>query len=192
MVEALALVELNSIARGLRCVDVLVKRAAVKVHEANLVEPGKYLILFSGTVAEVEESFDAATTVADETLVDKLLLPVVHPLVVEGLLGRVDVKDPDCVGVVEARHVASVLEACDRSLKDADVGLCGLRAAGGLGGRAFYVVHGFQHQVEAALDAGKAVLQRRNTLHGIERIARPHPEFVEWLFRPAPFAPGRF
>lgn len=190
MVEALALVELDSVARGLRCVDALVKRAPVTIHEANLVEPGKFLILFSGGVAEVEESFDAACGIAEDRVVETLLLPVVHPGLVQGLEGGRRVEDPDTVGVVEGRHVAGVLEACDRSLKDAAVDLCGIRVTGGLGGRAYYVVHGVQHDVEAALDAGQRVLERRGTLHAIERIARPHGELLDWLLRPVPFEPG--
>ena len=84
VLEALALVELESVARGLRAVDALVKRAPVTLHEANLVEPGKFLILFSGGVGEVEESFAAACEVADDRLVEKMLLPVVHPGLVRG------------------------------------------------------------------------------------------------------------
>lgn len=192
MVDALALIELDCVARGLRCVDALVKRAPVRMHEANLIEPGKFLILFSGGVAEVQESYEAALDLADDHLVDKLLLSLVHPGVVAGLQGQRHVDDPHTVGVVEGRHVAGVLEACDRSLKDADVQLCGLRVTGGLGGRAYYVVHGEQHQIEAALEVGQRVLERRGTLHGIERIANPHPEFLDWLLRPAPFSPGGF
>ncbi len=190
MVEALALVELDSVARGLRAVDAMVKQARVTVHEANLIEPGKYLILFSGPVAEVEESFQAACDVADERLVERMLLPVVHPGLTRGLMGALDLDDPDCVGVVEGKHVAGVLEACDRSLKDADVQLCGVRVAGALGGKAYYVLHGAQHDVEAALAAGERVLKKRGTLFAIERIARPHPEFLAWLLRPPPFQPG--
>jgi microcompartment protein CcmL/EutN len=187
--DSLALVEISSVARGLRCVDALVKRSQVRMHEANLVEPGKFLILFSGGVGEVEESFSAAVDLGGDLVVDRLLLPLVHRGVIEGLRGRVVIDDPDTVGVVEGRHVASVLEAADRSLKDAAVGLCGLRVTGGLGGRAYYVVFGLQHDVEAALDAGRRVLERRATLHAIERIARPHPEFLAWLLRPTPFTP---
>jgi microcompartment protein CcmL/EutN len=190
LVEALALIELDSVARGLRAVDAMVKQATVKVHEANLVEPGKYLILFSGPVAEVEESYRAACDVADERLVERMLLSRVHPGLTRGLMGVIDLEDPDCVGVVEGKHVAGVLEACDRSLKDADVQLCGVRVAGALGGKAYYVVHGAQHDVEAALAAGERVLAKRGTLFAIERIARPHPEFLAWLLRPAPFQPG--
>ncbi len=190
MIEALALIELDSVARGLRAVDAMVKQARVKIHEANLVEPGKYLILFSGPVAEVEESYRAACDVGADRVLERMLLPVVHPGLTRGLMGVMDLEDPDCVGVVEGRHVAGVLEACDRSLKDAEVGLCGVRVAGSLGGKAYYVVHGAQHDVEAALAAGERVLAKRGTLFAIERIARPHPEFLAWLLRPPPFQPG--
>lgn len=192
MVEALALVELDSVARGLRAVDALVKRAEVRIHEANLVEPGKFLVLFSGAVAAVEESYDAACMVGDERVVERMLLPVVHPGVTRGLMGLLDLEDPDCVGVVEGQHVAGVIQACDRSLKDAQVKLCGLRVAGALGGKAYYVIKGLQHDVEAGLAAGERVLKKRGTLYGLERIARPHPEFLAWLLRPPPFSPAGF
>jgi microcompartment protein CcmL/EutN len=192
VVEALALIELDSVARGLRAVDAMVKQASVTIHEANLVEPGKYLILFSGPVAEVEESYRAACEVGADRVVERMLLPVVHPGVTRGLSGVTELDEPDCVGVVEGRHVAGVIEACDRSLKDADVELCGLRVAGALGGKAYYVIHGAQHDVEAALAAGERVLAKRGTLFAIERIARPHAEFLTWLLRPPPFQPGGF
>ena len=65
---AIALVELNSIARGYRVLDALVKKSPVEILEANLVEPGIFLILFTGGVAEVEEAHTEALAVAAETL----------------------------------------------------------------------------------------------------------------------------
>ena len=59
MADALALLELDSVASGLAAVDTLVKRAPVEVLEANLVEPGRFLVLLAGGVAEVEESVSA-------------------------------------------------------------------------------------------------------------------------------------
>ena len=173
MADALALVEIDSVARGLSALDALVKKAPVEVLEANLIEPGRFLILFAGGVAEVDESL------RDD------------PAIVAGLRGRMVLKgadDLDSLGVVEGRRVAGTLEAADRSLKDADVTLAGVRVSGGLGGRAYYVVFGAQHDVEAALDAGASVLNARGSLHRVERIARPHAEMVRWLLRPPPFA----
>ncbi|RME22372.1 MAG: BMC domain-containing protein [Deltaproteobacteria bacterium] len=189
--EALALIEVDAVASGLRALDGLVKRAPVEVLEANLVEPGRFLILFAGGVAEVEESFEAATESAHDGIVDSMLLPFAHSALVAGLRGREDREgELDTLGVIEGRTVAGTLHACDRSLKDAEVRLAGLRVTGGLGGRAYYVVHGLQHDVEAALDAGRAVLEERDALHRVECIPRPHDEMLTWLLRPPPFRVG--
>ena len=191
MADALALVEIDSVARGLSALDALVKKAPVEVLEANLIEPGRFLILFAGGVAEVDESLREALARCEDAVVDQLFLPMAHPAIVAGLRGRMVLKgadDLDSLGVVEGRRVAGTLEAADRSLKDADVTLAGVRVSGGLGGRAYYVVFGAQHDVEAALDAGASVLSARGSLHRVERIARPHAEMVRWLLRPPPFA----
>lgn len=191
MGDALALVEIDSVARGLSALDALVKKAPVEVLEANLIEPGRFLILFAGGVAEVDESLREAVATAESAVVDQLFLPMAHPAIVAGLRGRMVLKgadDLDTLGVVEGRCVAGTLEAADRSLKDADVTLAGVRVSGGLGGRAYYVVFGAQHDVEAALDAGESVLNARGSLHRVERIARPHAEMVRWLLRSPPFA----
>lgn len=190
MNEALALIEIDSVARGLASLDALVKRAPVEILEANLIEPGRFLLLFAGGVAEVEESYAEALARAEDGVVDRLMLPRAHDAILAGLRGRTVLRgadDMDTLGVIEGRRVAGTLEACDRSLKDADVTLAGVRVAGGLGGRAYYVVFGAQHDVEAAIDAGKNVLEARETLHRVERIARPHSDMVRWLLRAPPF-----
>lgn len=190
-VEALALLELCSLARGLRCLDALVKKAPVTVLEANLIEPGRFLILFAGGVAEVEESYAEAAAVGAGDVVDRMLLFDAHPDLVAGLRGAeqlASADEMDCLGVIEGRRVASTLRACDRSLKDAYVTLAGLRITGGLGGKAYYLVYGAQHDVEAALEVGAAQLGEH--LCRAERIARPHEEMVAWLLRPTPFRVG--
>lgn len=185
--DCLALLEVDSIARGYRALDALVKESPVTVVHANLVEPGKYLVLFGGGVAECEAAFRVGKDIAAECLSDEVLIPFVDPRVWPALSGTQSVSDPDTLGVIEGRSVAAVIEACDRSLKSADVDLCGLRVVVGLGGKAFYVVHGLQHDVEAAIEAGVEVLTAREKLVRAERIARPHPDFVAQVLRPAPF-----
>lgn len=187
MNDALALVELDSVASGLRALDVLVKEAPVEVLEANLVEPGKFLILFAGGVAEVDSSHRIVVTEYSSAVLSSLQLPLVHEAIIEGLRGMENRQSIDTLGVVEGTNVAATLEACDRSLKDADVTLCGVRVAIGLGGRAYYVVSGTQSDVDASVDAGRAVLEKRESLHRTEVIARPHNEMLPWLLRPAPF-----
>ncbi len=188
--DALALIEVDAVASGLRALDTLVKRPPVHLLEANLVEPGRFLILFEGGVAEVEEAHQAAVEQAGEALVGDMMLPFAHASLLHGLRGHEVRADPDgydTIGVVEGTGVAALLEACDRSLKQALVSLTGIRVAGALGGRAFFVVHGTQHDVEAALETGSAVLHEHERFHRVECIARPHADMVPWLLRPAPF-----
>ena len=190
MSDALVLLELNSVAVGLRSLDALVKRARVDILEANLVEPGKFLILFVGGVAEVGEARQAAIEVADKDVIDELMLTFAHPLLLTGLRGRevrIMADEYDCIGVVETKSVAGTLHACDRSLKNAEVDLTGVRIHGGLGGRAYYVVHGAQHDVETALEVGEEAAENHGGLHKLEIIPRPHYDMVKWLLRPYPF-----
>lgn len=183
--DSLALLEIASIARGYRVLDALVKESPVRVIEANHVEPGKYLILFGGGVAEVEAAHLVGKDVAGDTLVDEVLLAGVDPRIWAALAGARRSGEFDTVGIVEGTSIARVLYATERSLKNAAVALTGLRIDRALGGRAYYVVDGNQPDVDAAIEAGVEALGER--LVRAERIARPHPDFLVHVLRPAPF-----
>lgn len=186
--DALALLELDSIARGYRALDAMVKESPITVVVANLIEPGRYLILFGGGVAEVEAAFVRGLDVACDSVLDKVMLPGVHPRVWACLRGEERCEaEPDTLGIVEGTGIAAILEAGDRSVKTADVELCALRVAPALGGKGYFVVSGLQHDVEAAVEAGAEALTARNRLHRVDTIPRAHPEFVAHVLRPAPF-----
>ncbi len=185
--EALALLELGSVARGYRVLDWMVKEAPVTIVEANVVEPGKYLILFGGGVAEVQASFDEGVEIAGELVIDKLLLPMAHPRVWACLAGQESLGNADCVGIIEGTAVASVIEAADRTAKEADVHLAGLRLTPGLGGRAYYVITGEQHSVEAGVAVARDLLGPKGRLLDTQIIPRAHAEFLPWVLRRAAF-----
>ncbi|MDG1483083.1 MAG: BMC domain-containing protein [Myxococcota bacterium] len=186
--EALSLIAFASLARGLRALDALVKKAPVEVLEANLVEPGKFLVLIAGGVGEVEEAHAEALLIGDDEVVGAMLLADAHPALLAGLRGhvaRLSADELDCLGVIEGKAIPVTLHAADRAIKDANVTLAGLRLTGGLGGRAYFIVYGAQHDVEASIEAAENILG--DACHRTERIARPHAEMVAWLLRPAPF-----
>ncbi|MFZ5478107.1 MAG: BMC domain-containing protein [Myxococcota bacterium] len=185
--DALALLELDSIARGYRTLDAMVKESPVTVVEANLVEPGRFLILFGGGVAEVETAYARGLEVAGEDVRDKVLLWGVHPRVWECIAGKERCGEPDAIGIVEASSVAGTIAAGDASVKSADVELCALRFTPGLGGKGYYVVNGLQHDVEAAVAAGTESLTARGRLVRAEVVPRAHREFLAHVLRRAPF-----
>jgi microcompartment protein CcmL/EutN len=170
---ALALLELESIARGILVGDVLVKRAPVELVLADPVSPGKYLLLFSGGVAEVEEALKAGIEAAGATLLDKLFLPQPAPRLLAALREEFDQTWRDSFGMVETHSVASTLLAADAALKRAEVWMRRLHLARGIGGKGYFVITGGLDMVQAALEAAAASIEPRLLL-ATEVIERAH------------------
>jgi len=170
---ALALLELESIARGFTTADVLLKRADVTLALAEPTTPGKFVLLFFGEIADVEESFQAAVEHAGALLLDKLYLPGPSDQLLRALEGTLGAKDSESLGIVETHTVASALLAADAALKAADVWLTTLHLAKGIGGKGYFTLAGALHMVEAALEAAGAAIAPPLLLT-TECIARPH------------------
>jgi microcompartment protein CcmL/EutN len=154
MQPAIALLEFNSIAIGMRAGDAMVKRAPVEVTYAGTVHPGKYLVLVGGDVASVEESYVAGLSAGGDAVVDRIFLPSAHPDIaryLRGMRGRVT---GEAIGIVETTTVAATIGAADRGLKGADVDLVELKLADRLGGKAYCVFSGTVADVEAAVEVG--------------------------------------
>jgi microcompartment protein CcmL/EutN len=152
MQPAIALIEFDSIAIGIRAGDAMVKRAPVEVTYAGTVHPGKYLVLVGGDVACVEESYAAGLAAGDDTVLDKIFLPSAHPEVVRYLRGMRGRVTGEALGIVETRTVAATLGAADRGLKGAEVDLVELKLADRLGGKAYCMFSGTVADVEAAVE----------------------------------------
>ena len=152
---ALALLELRSIARGIQVADLMVKRAPIALLKVGTVHPGHYLILIGGTVASVEEAFQAGRAAADDDLLDEVFLPDVAPEVHDAALGAHLAAERGALGVLETTHVASLLRAADAGIKGAEVRITEIRMADDLGGQAFVLFDGEVADVEAALEIGQ-------------------------------------
>ncbi len=174
---ALGLLELESLARGIVVADALVKQASVQIAIAEAVSPGKYLLVFVGREAEVQESFKAGLEAGGTLVLDSLHLPhVAEPVAAALLQGHVaKVSTDDAVGIVELHTVAATIKAADVALKRAEVRLTQFHVAKGIGGKGWFTLAGEQHDVEAALEGAAAAVQS-TLLVATELIQRPHPD----------------
>lgn len=191
---ALAFLELSSIARGLFVTDVAVKKAPVRVLCSQPISSGKHVLLFMGDVASVEEAHAAASMEAGASLLKQVLIPNVHAALVpwlgsdafaqgwgsSSLVGTPETSDwaraGDSLAVCESSSVAGAILAADRALKAADVGISRLRLGQGIGGKAYFVLHGELEDIQAASDSAQACLTELECLARIDVIARPEPE----------------
>jgi microcompartment protein CcmL/EutN len=188
MEPALALIEFNSIAVGIQAGDAMVKKAPIASIKAGTVQAGKYLVLITGQVAEVEESLRAGVEWGGETVIDTVFLPQVHPAVVQAIGGdRVEGAGP-ALGVVETSDVAATIQAADAGVKGAEVTLHEIRLADGLGGKAFCLFRGEVQDVEAAVEIGIGSLPDPMVLVNQVVIPQLHPEMGENLLVSGYFA----
>jgi microcompartment protein CcmL/EutN len=178
MQPAIALIEFDSIAIGMRAGDAMVKRAPVEVTYAGTVHPGKYLVLVGGDVASVEESYGAGLAAGADAVIDRIFLPSAHPDIpryLRGMRGRVT---RDALGIVETTTVAATLGAADRGLKGADVDLVELKLADRLGGKAYCVFSGTVADAQAAVEIAVDNLDDPSTLVAQVVIPDFHDEML--------------
>jgi microcompartment protein CcmL/EutN len=149
---ALALLEFTSIAAGVLAADAMVKRATLDVIYAGTVQPGRFLVLIGGSVAEVDEASKAGREAAPDALKDHILLAGVHPDVVRALAGGRSLEQTDALGIIETYTVAAAIHAADKGVKSAEVKLLEIRLADGLDGKGLVFFTGIVSDVEAALE----------------------------------------
>ena len=182
--DALGLLETSSIAAGVRATDEVLKTATIRLVEACPVSPGKFLVVFSGGVAEVEASLGRGGAVCGPHLVDRLLLPRVHQDVapaIERQGGKPELGV--AIGIVETLTVASTIEGADAAAKAARVRLLEIAPARGIGGKAYFTMTGDVAAVEAAAQAARAVIDARGVHLRTEVLAGPHEILVRRVGR---------
>jgi microcompartment protein CcmL/EutN len=178
--QAIAVIETASIARGFVVADAAVKRAPVTVKVAKPVSPGKFLLIFGASVEVTAESLEAARVAAGSDVIDELFLPGAHPLLLPAIEAALSPAIGEAFAVVETNTVASTIAAADVALKAVDVVVPRMRLAIGLGGKGWFSVAGHLADVEAAVAAVRQSAHP-DRLVAIELIAQPHPELRGFL-----------
>ena len=179
--DAIGLIELSSIARGYIVSDAMVKKAPVRLLESRAVTPGKYLVLVSGGVAEVDEAMKAGLAQTGDKLLDSLFLPQMHEQILPLLLGVLPAPAfPDAMAVFETGSVASTIVSADAAAKAAHVWLLEMKVAVGIGGKGYFSMTGELAEVQAAVEAATSAIASQ-WLVGREIIARPHDDLTTFL-----------
>lgn len=175
---ALALLEFSSIAAGIFAGDAMVKRAQLDVIHAGTVQPGRYLILVGGSVAEVEEALKAGQENALDSLTDHVFLAGVHPDVVRAISGGRTTEINDALGVIETQTVPAAILAADKGIKGAQVSLIEIRLADGLNGKGLVFFSGLVSDVEAAIELSTANLKTGQLVKQVV-IAKLHNDIAK-------------
>ena len=177
--ETIGFLELNSIAKGIEAADAMLKAAEVSLISAKPSCPGKYHVLISGEVAAVQSSVDAGSEIAEGCVVDRLVIPRVHPQVIQAINMATMPEHMNAVGIVEFFSVTASIQGADAGVKAADVTLLEVRLGTGIGGKSFVVMTGDVSAVEEGVAAAAASALDAGML--VNRVVIPSPDMD--LFR---------
>lgn len=182
MERAIGMVEFSSIARGIYSADQMVKRSEVDIVTATSTCPGKYIAIVHGDVAAVKESVEAGAESAGGFLVDRIIIPNVHPGVFPAIVGATAPEQMDALGILESYSMSGMVIAADLVLKAAELEAIEIRLGTGLGGKAFFTYTGEVAAVKAGAEAGIGALGKEGMLLNSEVIAHPSDKILSSLF----------
>jgi microcompartment protein CcmL/EutN len=159
----------------------MLKAAAVELVMSRTICSGKYMVLVSGVLEDVEASVDAGLEIARECTIDTFIIPRAHPDVVPALSSTNPLPPRGALGIIESFSVAALIEATDAVAKAALVDMVECRLAMALGGKAFLVFTGDVEAVKSSVAAGSEVVSERGLLVNQTVIPNPRDELFDTL-----------
>ncbi len=177
-------IEISSIGIGYQVQDALLKAASVELLIARTICSGKYLVIFAGSVSDVEAAMETALRIGDGSVIDYLTVANVHPAVFPAMTQSV-VLGPEelgALGIIETFSAVSALVAADTAAKAANVTLFKLNLAMAMGGKGLLMMTGSVSDVQTAVDVAVDMVKSRGLLVSQTVIPRPQEElFSDYL-----------
>ncbi|HSV94342.1 MAG TPA: BMC domain-containing protein [Desulfobacterales bacterium] len=180
--QAVGMIEFNSIAGGIEGADFMVKAALVEPFMMKTICPGKFVVAVHGEVASVQASVDAGLEYGKDTVIDHFVIPNITMEVITAIGGSIgDFRQAAALGVIETFSAASCVVAADAAAKAAEVDVLDVRLAMGLGGKAFCLLSGDVGAVEQAVAAGTAMAAAQGLLVRQVVIPGVAPEVLRYI-----------
>lgn len=181
MFRALAIVELNSIAKGMEIADIMIKTSYVEVLTIKHICPGKFMIILNGDVEELNEAVKVIVDLGGKSLIGSYVIPNIHEEIVRALSKRVICNSYDAIGIMEVSSVTMGIVSLDKALKSGAVKLVKLVLGNGIGGKSYYVVTGSVSSVEEALKSAENVIEGKKLINKVI-IPSPSEQLLKSVF----------
>ncbi len=182
MYHAIGLVEFNSIAKGIETTDIMLKSANVELLTAKTTCPGKYIVMVGGDVDSVRQSVTNGEHEGGHMVVDRLILPNIHPAILPAISGVSPTEHRQSIGIVETFSIATCVYAADAAIKAANIELLSIHIAHGIGGKCYFIVNGHVSDVNTAVTIASQHAKENGLLVHGNVIFNPHEELWQHLF----------
>lgn len=155
MGRAIGMVEYKTVSTGIQAADLMLKTAEVEILEAQVVCPGKYIVLIAGDLSAVNASVEASKVQYPQQMIDSFVLGNPHESIFPAIYGAAQIGEVKALGILETFSAASIIVAADAAAKTSLVDLIELRIAKGMCGKSYMLLTGDVAAVAAAVERGK-------------------------------------
>lgn len=179
MERSIGIVEFRSIAMGIGAVDIIVKASDARILDARTICPGKYYIIFAGSVSAVKSSMNVILEESKQFIIDHAELSNVYPEMFSALSQTSEAGDLKAIGVIETLTSPSILVAADSAVKATSVQLIEIRIARALGGKNICIINGDVSSVNESVRVGIQYAKGKNFLVDWQVIPSPHEDLYK-------------
>ncbi len=181
MIYAVGVLELKSVPVGIEACDDALKSSGVRLISAHPSCPGKYEILLTGTISDVQTAVDHVKSKFATYILDTTVMGRIDQNVVMALMGAQPEAPHGALGVLETYSAASIILAADAAVKAAKVDIVDLRLSRGMGGKGVMMITGEVGDVTAAIEAAGDYAIRQGLLSSKSVMAAPHGDLWQYL-----------
>lgn len=181
MEKSIGIVEFRSIAIGISAIDKIVKASDVRIVDANTICPGKYYIVFAGSVSAVSNSLSVIREEEKTFIIDSVGISNVYPEIFSALFQTAEVKEWKSIGIIETITSPSIFMAADAAVKATSVDLVEIRVARALGGKNMLIINGDVSSISESIRTGIAYPEEKDFLVDSRVIASPHKDLYRTI-----------
>jgi microcompartment protein CcmL/EutN len=176
MKRSIGIIEFRSIAIGIGAVDTIVKASDVGIMDAKTICPGKYYIIFTGSVSAVKSSMGCVMEENEKFIIDQAELSNVYPEIFSALSATSQISQLRSIGIIETLTSPSILVAADSAVKATSVEIIEIRIARALGGKNICIITGDVSSVSESVRVGIKYASEKGFLVDWRVIPSPHQD----------------
>lgn len=181
MFKSVGVIELKSIPKGVEATDAALKSAGIEMVSAHPACPGKYEIILTGSISNVQAAVEHVRAKFENYVIDASIMGRIDEQVITALFGTQTTAKKGSLGLIETFSAATAIKAADMAVKTARVEIFDLRVSRGMGGKGVVMLTGEVGDVTAAVEAGANYAKTTAMLSSYSVIAAPHEELWQQM-----------
>ena len=154
MFKSVGVIELKNVPKGVEATDAALKSAGIEMVSAHPSCPGKYEIILTGSISNVQAAVDHVRAKFENYVIDSSIMGRIDEQVITALFGTQTTAKKGALGLIETFSAATAIKAADMAVKTARVEIFDLRVSRGMGGKGVVMLTGEVGDVTAAVEAG--------------------------------------